>query len=117
VATDAALRAIRVERAKYGALMFVQSAGCCDGSAPMCFELGELDIGEHDVLLGKPGDCPFYIEERLLSRFGDAQLVLDVSPGEPEGFSLPAGPGRHFVTRAQLLAPQELQAPDRGGNR
>jgi uncharacterized protein (DUF779 family) len=87
--------------------MFVQSAGCCDGSLPMCFELGELEVGDHDVLLGELGTCPFYIDERLLERGGHTQLVLDVSPGEPEGFSLPAGRDRHFVTRVRVLPPEE----------
>jgi uncharacterized protein (DUF779 family) len=30
------------------------------------------------------------------------QLTLDVESGEPEGFSLPAGRGRHFVVRRRL---------------
>ena len=25
-----------------------QSGGCCDGSSPMCFPLGEFIIGDHD---------------------------------------------------------------------
>jgi uncharacterized protein (DUF779 family) len=111
VATDAALQAIRVEQAERGPLMFVQSAGCCDGSLPMCFELGELEVGDHDVLLGEPGQCPFYIEDRLLERWGHVQLILDVSPGEPEGFSLPAGRDHHFVTRSRVLPRDEPLEP------
>lgn len=70
----------------------------------MCFELGELEVGEHDILLGEPGGSPFYIDARLLERWGRTQLILDVSPGEPEGFSLPAGRDRHFVTRTRVIA-------------
>jgi uncharacterized protein len=39
--------------AMHGPLMFHQSGGCCDGSAPMCYPAGELKVGERDVLLGE----------------------------------------------------------------
>ncbi|EHP42110.1 hypothetical protein OR16_15827 [Cupriavidus basilensis OR16] len=42
VATPAALALIERLRAQHGALMFHQSGGCCDGSAPMCYPDGEL---------------------------------------------------------------------------
>ena len=35
----------------HGPLMFHQSGGCCDGSAPMCFPDGEFRTGASDVLL------------------------------------------------------------------
>ena len=34
----------------------------------------------------------------------------DVGEGEPEGFSLPAGDDRHFVTRSRVFSPAELAA-------
>ena len=37
----------------HGPLMFHQSGGCCDGSAPMCYPLGEFRTGASDVLLGE----------------------------------------------------------------
>lgn len=36
VATDAARKLIQTLSEKHGKLMFHQSGGCCDGSAPMC---------------------------------------------------------------------------------
>ena len=45
VATEAARQAIIRLRAARGPLMFVQSAGCCGGSAPMCFTAGEFITG------------------------------------------------------------------------
>jgi len=97
-ATGAALDAIDELRALHGPLVFFQSAGCCDGSLPICLEAGELPPGPGDELLGEPGGAPFYIDGDLHRRWGSPPLVLDLSPGAPEGFSL--GPGRaHFVTR------------------
>ncbi len=98
-ATLAARRAIAGLRARGGAVMFVQSAGCCGGSAPMCFRRGEFLLGRSDVLLGEVEGCPFYIDRQLDDAWGRPRLVLDVAPGFAEGFSLPAGAGRHFVVR------------------
>ena len=42
-ATHSALTLLSKLQAKYGKkLMFHQSGGCCDGSAPMCFQEGEF---------------------------------------------------------------------------
>ncbi|MFC0624722.1 DUF779 domain-containing protein [Kribbella deserti] len=35
----------------HGPLMFHQSGGCCDGSAPMCFPVGEFKLGAADIHL------------------------------------------------------------------
>jgi Protein of unknown function (DUF779) len=58
VATDAALALIKELQGRYGDLMFHQSGGCCDGSAPMCFPRGEFLVGDQDVLLGDIGGHP-----------------------------------------------------------
>ena len=41
--------------------MFHQSGGCCDGSAPMCFQEGEFPLGDNDIKLGEIGGVPFYM--------------------------------------------------------
>jgi uncharacterized protein (DUF779 family) len=98
--TPAARAAIRRLRAARGEdLMFVQSAGCCAGSVPMCFPAGEFAIGDADLLAGLIDGCPFYIDARIYQTWDHPQLVLDIAPGSPEGFSLGPGGGLHFVTR------------------
>ena len=99
IATEAAREAVRRLRAARGPLMFVQSAGCCAGSVPMCFPDGEFLTGPGDLLLGSVAGCPFYIDQRLYHAWHPGQLILDVAPGPPEGFSLAAGEGLHFVTQ------------------
>jgi len=113
VATPTALDAIARLVAERGPVMFFQSGGCCDGSLPMCFDEGELVVGAHDVLLGRLGGCPFYIDSRQYEVMRHTQLILDVGEGEPEGFSLPAGDGRHFITRSRVCA-TGVSAPDTG---
>ena len=102
-ATAAARQAIRHLSAGRGApVMFVQSGGCCAGSTPMCYPDGEFLIGPGDVLLGEIEGSPFYLDRR--QAWGEATFELDVAPGGPEGFSLPAGLSGHFVTRSTTCA-------------
>ena len=99
-ATAAARQAIRHLSAGRGApVMIVQSSGC---STPMCYPDGEFLIGPGDVLLGEIEGSPFYLDRR--QAWGEATVELDVEPGGPEGFSLPAGLSGHFVTRSTTCA-------------
>jgi uncharacterized protein len=111
VATPAALEAILEVRKGHGSILFYQSGGCCDGSLPMCFAGGELILGDLDLLLGFVGDCPVYIDRRQYEVWKNSQLILDVADGEPEGFSLAAGRGRHFITRSRICSGDALSPP------
>jgi len=104
-ATPAAREAIsRLRVARGGPVMFVQSGGCCAGSTPMCFPMGEFLVGDIDVLLGDVDGCPFYIDKRLDEAWHQDQFLLDVADGEPEDFSLAAGENLHFVTLSPACA-------------
>ncbi|MFX8895358.1 DUF779 domain-containing protein, partial [Acinetobacter baumannii] len=62
LASAAALGLLARLKAVHGPLMFHQSGGCCDGSAPMCFTRGEFRVGGQDVLLGHvDGDVAVWI--------------------------------------------------------
>ena len=43
-ATEACVALIELLKSKHGDLMFHQSGGCCDGSSPMCYPLGEFKV-------------------------------------------------------------------------
>ena len=103
-ATPAAIALIRTLKATYGDLMFHQSGGCCDGSAPMCYPLGEFVVGDQDVLLGEVDGCPVYMGAQQFEYWRQSQLTLDVAPG-PGGndFSLAGPDGSRFITRSRLL--------------
>ena len=103
-ATEAAVALIRRLRAMHGALMFHQSGGCCDGSAPMCFVAGEFRLGSRDVLLGEIAGCPFYIGGDQAERWQHTRLVIDVVPGRGASFSLEVPTGRRFLTRSETCA-------------
>ena len=108
VATAAALALIGQLRERHGPLMFFQSGGCCDGSAPMCYPLGEFSLGDEDVLLGLLDGVPFYIGAEQFAYWEHTQLIIDVVAGNGGMFSLDNGTGRRFLTRSRLFTDDEL---------
>lgn len=102
VATDAALALIERLAARHGALMFHQSGGCCDGSAPMCYPDGDFQVGDGDRLLGHIGGMPFYISASQYEYWCHTQLIIDVVPGRGGMFSLEGPTGSRFLTRSRL---------------
>jgi uncharacterized protein (DUF779 family) len=107
LATEAALRWIERLRAKHGDLMFHQSGGCCDGSSPMCYPLGEFLIGDQDVLLGEIGGCPFYMGKAQYEYWKHTQLIIDVVDGRGGMFSLEGPEGIRFLTRSRVFPDAE----------
>lgn len=109
-ATEEAVELIEKLRAKNGPLMFHQSGGCCDGSAPMCFEEGELYINETDILLGKvANDIPFYMSRDQYEYWKHTHLTLGVTKGRGASFSLEIPLGVRFIIKSRLLTPEESE--------
>ncbi len=108
-ATPAALDLIATLQAQHGDLMFHQSGGCCDGSAPMCFPAGEFKVGAADVLLGHIADCPFYMSAAQFEYWQHTHLTLDVTLGRGASFSLEIPEGVRFIIRSRLFNDAELK--------
>ncbi len=108
--TEAATHIIDQLRAKYGPLMFHQSGGCCDGSSPMCFEVGELMINETDIKLGNIHACDFYMSRDQFEYWKHTHLTLDVVKGRGSSFSLEIPMGVRFVIKSRLLTTEEYHA-------
>jgi len=106
--TEAAVELIRKLRAAHGPLLFHQSGGCCDGSAPMCYPAGEFRIGQHDVRLGEVEGVPVYIGGKQFELWKHTQLVIDAVPGRGAGFSLEAPEGYRFLTRSRVFTDEEV---------
>ena len=99
---------------RHGALMFHQSGNVSDGSSPMCYPVGELPIGDSDVLLGvldvvsdrQPFGVPVWVSGPQYVVWEHSQLVIDAVPGRGAGFSLEAPEGLRFVSRARVVPEQ-----------
>jgi uncharacterized protein (DUF779 family) len=107
VATPAALALIASLRAEHGPVLFHQSGGCCDGSAPMCFPVAEFMIGAVDVKLGAIGGADFYMSESQFAYWQHTQLIIDAVPGNGGMFSLERPTGLRFLTRSRLYEDAE----------
>ncbi len=107
-ATSEALLWIARLKAKHGPLMFHQSGGCCDGSAPMCFPENEFRVGAQDVFLGEIGGCKFYIGAAQFEYWRHTQLIIDAVPGRGAGFTVDAPEGIRFITRSRVFTDEEV---------
>lgn len=107
IATEATLELLQTLRKRHGPLMFFQSGGCCDGSAPMCFAREDFQIGDADVYLGALDGEPFYIGSDQFEYWKHTQLIIDVVNGNGGMFSLENGSGRRFLTRSRLFSDEE----------
>jgi uncharacterized protein (DUF779 family) len=99
----------------HGPLMFHQSGGCCDGSAPMCFPRGEFKLGQQDVFLGTIVDTPFYISGPQFDYWQHTHLTVDVVKGRGSGFSVEAPEGVRFLIRSRLFEDAEYRTLQEAG--
>lgn len=112
-ATEAAVELLTKLTELHGGLMIHQSGGCCDGSAPMCYPVGEYRIGQRDVLVGTielPDPLPevrIWINGDQFELWKHTQLILDVVAGRGAGFSLEAPEGVRFLSRSRTFTDDE----------
>jgi uncharacterized protein (DUF779 family) len=115
--TPAAAALLRSLTGQHGPVMFHQSGGCCDGSAPMCYPQGEFRTGGSDVHLGDLAvegieDIPVWMSKAQFEYWKHTHLTIDVVPGRGGGFSLEAPEGVRFLIRSRLLTDEEVAALD-----
>lgn len=111
--TDAAASLLRELTAQHGQLMFHQSGGCCDGSAPMCYPVGMFLVGPSDVHLGRldvglDDGIDVYISAAQFEYWKYTHLTIDVVPGRGAGFSVEGPTGKRFIVRSRMLTDREL---------
>jgi len=106
-ATDAARQLIADIRQDHPEIIFHQSGGCCDGSAPMCYPDGDFLLGDADVHLGDldvglERAVPVWMSKAQHEYWKHTVLTIDVVKGRGAGFSLEAPYGVRFLTRSRL---------------
>jgi uncharacterized protein (DUF779 family) len=111
VITAAAAELLARLQDRHGPVMFHQSGGCCDGSSPMCYPLGDFLVGDRDVMLGvldvSVEGVPVWISGPQYQAWKHTQLVIDVVPGRGGGFSLEAPEGLRFLSRGRVFGEDE----------
>lgn len=110
--TGEAAQLLRRLTGEHGPLMFHQSGGCCDGSAPMCYPDGDFLLGDADVHLGDldiglERAVPVWMSKAQFAYWSHTHLTIDVVPGRGAGFSVEAPHGVRFLIRSRLFSDEE----------
>ncbi|WP_027418117.1 DUF779 domain-containing protein [Crocinitomix catalasitica] len=110
--TPEAVELVKQIANKNGALIFHQSGGCCDGSAPMLFAEGDMYLDESDILLGEVGGVPFYMNKDQYAYWKFTHLTVDIVEGRGASFSLEIPYGFRFLVRSRLFTDEEIKELD-----
>ena len=108
--TEKAIEVLNQLKEKHGALIFHQSGGCCDGSAPMVFEDGDMYLDESDILLGQLDGVNYYMNQDQFEYWKHTHLTVDVTVGRDSSFSLEIPLGVRFIIHSRLLTDEEDEA-------
>ncbi|MFT4831639.1 MAG: hypothetical protein ACI815_001288 [Psychroserpens sp.] len=108
--TEAAAKIVNQLKEQYGPLIFHQSGGCCDGSAPMIFEEGDMYLDESDTLLGTIEGVNFYMNQDQFEYWKHTHLTVDITKGRGSSFSLEIPLGLRFIIHSRLLTNEENKA-------
>lgn len=103
--TSNALELLRKIKQQEPDLLFHQSGGCCDGSAPMILPASDFYLDESDVLLGHLDGIPYYMNIDQYEYWKHTHLTVDITPGRGSSFSLEIPYGFRFVIHSRLLEP------------
>ncbi len=107
--TPEATKIVDQLREQFGELMFHQSGGCCDGSAPMCYPKGDFILSSADVKLGEIHGCEFFMARDQFEYWQYTHLTVDISEGRGASFSLEIPLGLRFLIRSRVFTEDELQ--------
>lgn len=108
--TDKAKEIVKQLKAKHGDLIFHQSGGCCDGSAPMVFEEGDMYLDDSDILLGQLDGVNYYMNQDQFEYWKHTHLTVDITKGRGSSFSLEIPLGIRFIIHSRLLTEEENKA-------
>ncbi|RXK13172.1 UDP-glucose 4-epimerase [Halarcobacter mediterraneus] len=112
IATDEAKKVIELLKEKHGELVFNQSGGCCDGTAPMCYEKTDFYVPSRNVKLGEICNCEFFIDHEQFEYFRHSQIIVDVKKEQGafgNSFSLEIDEGYQFLTKSRIFSDEEYR--------
>jgi hypothetical protein len=113
IATSEALAVIVKLKKENGELVFNQSGGCCDGTAPMCYAKNDFHVPSRNIKMGDVGGCEFYIDKDQFEYFRYSQIILDVKEEKAafgNSFSLEIDLGYQFITKSRIFSDAEYNS-------
>ena len=110
--TPAAIKVIEKLKKEHGELVFNQSGGCCDGTAPMCYEKGDFYVPSRNVKMGEICGCEFFIDKDQFEYFKHSFITIDVKEEKAafgNSFSLEIDLGYQFITKSRIFTDEEYK--------
>ncbi|WP_321469857.1 DUF779 domain-containing protein [Halarcobacter sp.] len=112
IVSDDAKEVVEMLKKEHGDLVFNQSGGCCDGTAPMCYEKGDFYVPSRNVKLGEICGCEFFIDKDQFEYFRHSQIIIDVKEEKSafgNSFSIEIDHGYQFITRSRIFSDEEYE--------
>lgn len=81
----------------------------------MCLRAADFKVGLRDVLLGVIEGTGFYVGPAQYDYWAACQLLVEVTHGSVDSFSLEAAEGQRFAVRSRLFSDEEIAELDRAG--
>ena len=110
--TPTAVEVIEKLKELHGELVFNQSGGCCDGTAPMCYEKSDFYVPSRNVKMGEICGCEFFIDKDQFEYFKHSHITVEVRE-EKSAFgnssSLATDRGYQFITKSRIFTDEEYK--------
>ncbi|ADG94423.1 protein of unknown function DUF779 [Arcobacter nitrofigilis DSM 7299] len=110
--TKAAAEVIEQLKKENGELVFNQSGGCCDGTAPMCYAKSDFYVPSRNVKMGEICGCEFFIDKEQFEYFRHTEITIDVKEEKAafgNSFSLEIDLGYQFITKSRIFTDEEYK--------
>ena len=117
-ATKSTCEVIEKLKKEHGELVFSQSGGCCDGTAPMCYAKSDFYVPSRHIKLGEICGCEFYISPEKYEYFKHSLLTIEVKEEKSafgNSFSLEIDLGYQFITKSKIMSDEEYKAFQEAG--
>jgi uncharacterized protein (DUF779 family) len=105
--TDKAKEILNKIKSENEELIFHQSGGCCDGTAPMLFEKEDMYLDDSDIYIGKLEGINYYMSQDSYDYWKYTHITVDVTEGRGSSFSLEIPLGVRFIIHSRLLTEEE----------
>ena len=108
--TPAAAAVVERLKEENGELVFNQSGGCCDGTAPMCYAKSDFYVPSRNIKLGELCGCEFFIDKDQFEYFRHSHITIDVKEEKSafgNSFSLEIDLGYQFITVSRIFTDEE----------
>ena len=110
--TPAASEVLEKLKKENGELIFNQSGGCCDGSAPMCYVKNDFYMPSRNIKLGEICNVEFYMAVDQFEYFKHSHITIDVREEKSafgNSFSLEIDLGYQFFTKSRIFTDEEYR--------